>query len=762
MIADIHQAEEPWLDQVEQVLQVPDPPQTGDVLRAIQVLLACSDSRTLGLTGPPGIGKTAVLTRVGEYLAVADGVALFAANAGSEPSHTLFERLHSVIHAADGEADPERLVILIDDVELLDDTHRRGLLELPHRHSWVHVVVSANSSAPLDGVPTLPIRPLRGPEQGAGLAILSEVARFFLLCLRRRDPTFSLTFEDLGRVTRICAVSFGIPADVDTLAELVARYGLTAVHDAVTEDVSRNRLGEFIEGAEPRSRNLTNDEMVVLASILAMPGGASLGILRQSLPRCDIDRLTGSLIERGLVFNAASEASPSRDRYHLRVAGFSAANWCAGQPEISLAAIRQSQADYLSSHIRRLAANCFSESQGKVLDEFQHEQRNLRCAITELVGNGRYAQAVALMSDALPLLARTCGVAELLPHLLPIIREYDPTTAMERHALARLAVRVFAMAGEQEAAAVCLESLCPTGWTDPETILLHSLVVDDTDAESLAECVKAERQQGDLRRLTETVAEYVACLIRTRQFERADDECRLALYEAMRNGDGYAAGSLLLWRAAAACGKGHGDARLYIERALEKFLPLGPAVTMSAVETVIGGRHSRNLKQGGRDLAMVVGSLARVYLDCNTVSWPTLAETYWQLSKRIGARSLWRGAVEGMAADLVDLLHEILQRRFNNNGIGRSVLPGQPLSETPNSRLLKERSKLTTRESEVASLVADGLTNKQIARQLCISDWTVINHLRQVMRKLNCTSRVQVARWVHGLAYATPSAYSSG
>ena len=48
----------------------------------------------------------------------------------------------------------------------------------------------------------------------------------------------------------------------------------------------------------------------------------------------------------------------------------------------------------------------------------------------------------------------------------------------------------------------------------------------------------------------------------------------------------------------------------------------------------------------------------------------------------------------------------------------------------------------------MASLVATGLTNKQVASRLGISEWTVINHLRQVMRKLECTSRVQVARWV--------------
>lgn len=55
---------------------------------------------------------------------------------------------------------------------------------------------------------------------------------------------------------------------------------------------------------------------------------------------------------------------------------------------------------------------------------------------------------------------------------------------------------------------------------------------------------------------------------------------------------------------------------------------------------------------------------------------------------------------------------------------------------------------LTQRESEVAELVADGLTNREIARRLGIAEWTAVNHLRKIMRKLDCSSRVQVASWV--------------
>ncbi len=53
---------------------------------------------------------------------------------------------------------------------------------------------------------------------------------------------------------------------------------------------------------------------------------------------------------------------------------------------------------------------------------------------------------------------------------------------------------------------------------------------------------------------------------------------------------------------------------------------------------------------------------------------------------------------------------------------------------------------LTPREIEVARCVSEGLTNKQVGHRLAISEWTVINHMREIMRKLECSSRVQVAR----------------
>jgi non-specific serine/threonine protein kinase len=55
---------------------------------------------------------------------------------------------------------------------------------------------------------------------------------------------------------------------------------------------------------------------------------------------------------------------------------------------------------------------------------------------------------------------------------------------------------------------------------------------------------------------------------------------------------------------------------------------------------------------------------------------------------------------------------------------------------------------LTAREREVAALVAEGLTNKQIGERLVISERTVDNHVQRILARLGATNRAQVAAWV--------------
>ena len=52
---------------------------------------------------------------------------------------------------------------------------------------------------------------------------------------------------------------------------------------------------------------------------------------------------------------------------------------------------------------------------------------------------------------------------------------------------------------------------------------------------------------------------------------------------------------------------------------------------------------------------------------------------------------------------------------------------------------------LTSREMQIAELIAAGRCNKDIARSLGVSVWTVATHLRRIFSKLNVRSRTELA-----------------
>ena len=54
-------------------------------------------------------------------------------------------------------------------------------------------------------------------------------------------------------------------------------------------------------------------------------------------------------------------------------------------------------------------------------------------------------------------------------------------------------------------------------------------------------------------------------------------------------------------------------------------------------------------------------------------------------------------------------------------------------------------ARLTAREQGIAALLAEGLSNKEIARRLGIELCTVKNHVHHVLEKLHATSRAQAA-----------------
>jgi non-specific serine/threonine protein kinase len=108
--------------------------------------------------------------------------------------------------------------------------------------------------------------------------------------------------------------------------------------------------------------------------------------------------------------------------------------------------------------------------------------------------------------------------------------------------------------------------------------------------------------------------------------------------------------------------------------------------------------------------------------------------------KKLGDEGAWEAAfAQGRAMSI----EEATEYAFSQEGI--PTAPESTLADTSTDAPLTDR--LTRREREVAELVARGLTNRQIASELHLSERTIENHVSNILRKLALASRAQVATW---------------
>lgn len=91
-------------------------------------------------------------------------------------------------------------------------------------------------------------------------------------------------------------------------------------------------------------------------------------------------------------------------------------------------------------------------------------------------------------------------------------------------------------------------------------------------------------------------------------------------------------------------------------------------------------------------------------------------------------------------------------------------VPGGEKKRFRGSPELRPTVRLTSREQEIIELIAEGLSNKDIARRLNVATYTVKSHVHNILEKLSLHTRLQLANYAHahGITGTNPvSAYDS-
>ena len=81
--------------------------------------------------------------------------------------------------------------------------------------------------------------------------------------------------------------------------------------------------------------------------------------------------------------------------------------------------------------------------------------------------------------------------------------------------------------------------------------------------------------------------------------------------------------------------------------------------------------------------------------------------------------------------------------RISSKVIASLISPGEELEQPENSTY----DTLSSREQEILRLLAEGREIRDIAKELCISSKTVINHRTNIMQKLNCSNMVELIKY---------------
>jgi non-specific serine/threonine protein kinase len=99
---------------------------------------------------------------------------------------------------------------------------------------------------------------------------------------------------------------------------------------------------------------------------------------------------------------------------------------------------------------------------------------------------------------------------------------------------------------------------------------------------------------------------------------------------------------------------------------------------------------------------------------------------------RMGARAYEAAAQRGAGLSTADVVALALEKP----------------STAPTGRSTGDEYGLTRREREVAALIAEGLSNREIATRLVVAQRTAEGHVENILSKLGFTSRAQVAGWL--------------
>jgi non-specific serine/threonine protein kinase len=739
-----------------------------------------SGSRLVTLTGPGGVGKTrlALKLAVDVRRAFGDGVWLVELDQLLDPAlvpHTVAEALglreqsgHPPIAALEDYLAQRRALLVLDNCEHLVDPVATLADTLLRSCPQLRILATSREPLGIGGEAKLPVPSLSAPhprrrpssanESSPNELSHGEAVTLFAERAASVVPGFTITEDNRPAVAEICHRLDGLPLAIELAAARLP--ALSAQQIAHRLDDRYRLLTTGPRGAPTRQQTLrsciqwsydlcTPQEQLLWTRLAVFTGGIELDTTEavcggDDLAPETIFEVVASLVDKSILIR---EEHGEVVRYRLldTIREY-------GREKLretrEYEPLRRRHRDWYDDLAARADADWLGPRQGDWLTRLHREHPNIRAALEfSLTEPGQAPAALRIATALFPCwLAR--GLLSEGRHWLDQALARDTGLTVERSRALYRAGALAGLQGDLAAAAALVEQG-------------HALAAQLGDAAARTDTMLASGyfalRSGDLPGAVASF-EKVLNTLSAEGDVRAQLEARLGLALASgllgdtvrtvtcheeilaitepRGELWYRAQSLwnlgvVAWR--------QGDPRratelveqgLRLKQALDE--TVGSVLCLEALAWIAAGEHdprrAATLLGAGAALSEAVGTLAVPFP-------PDLAAHHeqceWQTRHTLGEQAFQTAYQHGKGLALGDAIAYALHQK--------------PQAAPPPAST--ETTTLTRRQQEVADLVAEGLSDQEIAARLVISPRTAEGHVEHILTKLGFTSRTQIATW---------------
>jgi len=681
---------------------------------------------------------------------------------------------------------------------------------------YLRIVVTSREPLAVRWEHELPVTPLELPDvsRGTGAALLeAPAAALFVERARAVSPSFSPTNGAARLVGEICHRLDGLPLAIELAAVRVRVLPLESILQQLRASsdtraghaASLDLLAGGVRDLPERQQTLRQaiswsyallspDEQALLRRLAVFAGGCTIAAAERV---CGVTHETLiSLIEKNLLRQETPDEGEPRVRLLVPVRHFAFEQLATDD---DLATIRQRHAALYLELAEQSEEQTGYIGQQERLRRLDHDHDNLRAALRFSLEAGDGETALRLAGALWRFWWMRGYLDEGAAWLESALQFADeatpPTRAVALHGAGKLARERGEFEQSVELTEASLRLFRELDDGAGIALALNTLANVAGDCGNYPEALELYEQSLAIRRQIGDQAGEALALHNLASIQRASGNLSLAeslaeqsraLYRVL--GDDWGEAICLLMLAHVACQQGNPESAepmarqsLALRRALGARQGVARCLEILAEVAVARGDFERAARLYGSvdsmrqaiGFARVPDEIERYQRELDEIRaalGDDLFTVAWDVGRALDTDDAVREGIGEHAAPPEEPHHATPERTVRSGQPAvRSSGPGAPAASSagrPTGRLPAPPieslalpdgpsavSVLTRRERDIAILLARGLTNRQIAQSLVITEGTAANYVRRVLQRLGFQNRAQVAAWAveHGL-----------